>query len=228
LPKLLDNHRVYVVGGNFQIERIFENEGAKNVSNIQEATILCFTGGEDVTPELYGELKHPSTHCNPRRDAWEQACFLKGVKEKKLLVGICRGGQFLNVMNGGTLWQDVDNHALRGEHVMSYETLLPEGKGLLSREVMVTSTHHQMIIPNLKKNVKIWGWAGLSTRKAAGIQQKNGNGWLEFKMSGNHKSDCEIAYYNETRSLCFQPHPEYESKSTRDIFFTCIERALAA
>jgi GMP synthase-like glutamine amidotransferase len=229
VPKLLENHRVFVIGGNYQIERIFEHEGARNVRNIQDATLLCFTGGEDVTPELYGELKHPSTHCNPRRDAWEKACFDRGVKEKKFLIGICRGGQFLNVMNGGTLWQDVDNHAISGEHPMTYQTIIDkQGKAVLSRDILVTSTHHQMMIPNIKDGAQVWGWAGLSRYKAAGIKRKDTDDWLSFKLVPNHQSDCEIVYYNNTRSLCFQPHPEYSSKSTRDIFFTCIERALAA
>ena len=226
MPKLLEGHRVYVVGGNCAIERIFGEQGAASVTNLQDATIACFTGGEDVTPELYGEKRHPSTYCNPRRDLWEQTVFNKAVKDGKFLVGICRGGQFLNVMNGGTLWQDVDGHALRGTHQMIYEMNLGQG-GLLSRPVEVTSTHHQMMIPALQKGAKVWAWAGISTRKSSGVLTKDGT-WLEFKLSSPHKNDAEVIYYPSSRSLCFQPHPEYDSQSTRDIFFTCVERALAA
>lgn len=225
--KLLAQHKVYVIGGNHAIERIFKEEGAENVRSIAEASIVVWTGGADVSPELYKEIRHPTTTPNPQRDKWEAACFKQAQAQKKICVGICRGGQFLNVMNGGSLWQDVNNHAINGEHPVLYTQ--PTGEAMsLSRTIMVTSTHHQMMIPNIRDQAgQVWAWAGLATRKAAGVLSSNGS-YLTFAPKPGHQTDCEIVYYNRTKSLCFQPHPEYSSKSTKDLFFNCIERVLAA
>lgn len=224
MPKLLNAFRTHVIGGNHAIEVIFQQEGATLVSHLDMADIVVWTGGSDVNPALYGEEKHPSTAFDAKRDEFEKACYKRA--GLKLKVGICRGGQFLNVMNGGSLWQDVDGHAIAGEHPMQYELPLG-GQGVLSRTVLVTSTHHQMMIPNLRAQCEIWGKAGISTKKASGIRGQSGQ-FLCFERSHNTNGDAEIVYYPKSRSLCFQPHPEYNSKSTRDIFFTCIERMLAA
>lgn len=222
---LLLRHKVYVIGGNSAIERIFEDQGAVNVASLDHADIVVWTGGADVSPALYKEDRHPTTGPNPARDKFEQACFLRAAREKKICVGICRGGQFLNVMNGGTLWQDVNNHACAGEHPAVYEHKVSEVQ-TLSRTVNVTSTHHQMMIPNMRDKAQVWAWAGLSTLKTSGIKNALGQ-WVFITPREGHQSDCEIVFYPRTRSLCFQPHPEYNSKSTRDLFFTCLERVLA-
>lgn len=222
--KLLDKKRIYVVGGNYAIEKIFSEKGGTLVSNLDDADIVCFTGGADVSPGLYGEERHPTTMINEKRDAWEKVCFLRA--EKKLKVGICRGGQFLNVMNGGSLWQDVDCHAISGEHPLMYETFIGE-RSTVQRSVMVTSTHHQMMIPSIKNGAKVWAWAGLSTKKSSGIRMANKQ-WLFVEPKTGHQTDAEIVFYPRTKSLCFQPHPEYNSRSTHDLFFTCVERAMAS
>lgn len=227
MEKLLQNHKVFVIGGNDAIERIFQQKGAVSVPSIEQATIVVWTGGSDVSPDLYKEPKHPTTNNNPQRDKWEAACFNRAKAEKKLLVGICRGGQFLNVMNGGTLWQDVNNHAIAGEHPVTYDHEMSPNK-TLTRIVKVTSTHHQMMIPSIHQaGGRVWAWAGLSTRKWSGNKLANDK-YVCIEPKPGHQTDCEIVYYPRTRSLCFQPHPEYNSNSTRELFFTCIERALAA
>lgn len=218
--------RIYVIGGNFAIEKMFEKKGFTNVHNLNDAEIVCWTGGSDVSPHLYKEEPHPTTRCNFQRDKFEAVCFQKAAERKKILIGICRGGQFLNVMNGGSLWQDVDNHAIAGVHPLTYETKI-SGTTSLSRIILVTSTHHQMMIPNIRDGASVWAWAGLSSRKACGMKDSLGK-YRTFAIAPGHQSDCEIVYYPRTKSLCFQPHPEYDSKSTQDLFFTCLDRVEAA
>jgi gamma-glutamyl-gamma-aminobutyrate hydrolase PuuD len=99
--------------------------------------IVCFTGGEDVSPYMYGEEPHPATYSDKYRDEAEALIYEKCLRLDIPMVGICRGSQFLNVMNGGKLHQDIDNHAIRGYH----ECMDVYGK---TRDV--TSTHHQASI----------------------------------------------------------------------------------
>jgi putative glutamine amidotransferase len=69
---------------------------------------FLFSGGQDVAPELYGEL--PVDCCGavcPERDAMEKILLELVLESDKPVFGICRGIQFLNVFFGGTLYQDI-------------------------------------------------------------------------------------------------------------------------
>ena len=106
--------------------------------NLEEADIVMFTGGEDVTPSLYGAHQHPTTYSNIQRDMEEKAVFEK-VRPDQLCVGVCRGSQLLCVLNGGKLIQNVSGHAIFGTHPII---------GMDRNDVWeITSTHHQMQYP---------------------------------------------------------------------------------
>lgn len=69
---------------------------------------FLFPGGQDVCPRLYGE--EPSPQCGeqcPARDTMEQALLHAALRLDKPVLGICRGLQLMNVLLGGTLWQDL-------------------------------------------------------------------------------------------------------------------------
>lgn len=69
---------------------------------------FLFTGGQDVSPALYGEEALPvcGERC-PQRDAMERLLFRAAAGRDKPILGICRGLQLINVMLGGTLYQDL-------------------------------------------------------------------------------------------------------------------------
>lgn len=70
---------------------------------------LLLPGGPDVEPQRYGE--QPRDDCNlstaPQLDAAEFALARWALDGGKPLLAICRGIQVLNVVLGGTLWQDI-------------------------------------------------------------------------------------------------------------------------
>jgi putative glutamine amidotransferase len=69
--------------------------------------LVFFEGGEDIHPILYGGRYHNSIHANLKRD-WNEKIIYDFYKNKEtLFAGICRGSQFLNVMCGGTLFEDL-------------------------------------------------------------------------------------------------------------------------
>lgn len=128
--------RIYVVGPAKMYSKWIQNH--ELVDNLEDADIVMFTGGEDVDPSLYGCKKHSTTFSNLKRDLEEKAIFEK-VKPNQLCIGVCRGAQFLGVMNGGLLIQNVGNHAHFGTHTIVGT--------LYSDEWEITSTHHQMQYP---------------------------------------------------------------------------------
>ncbi|MDR2135556.1 MAG: gamma-glutamyl-gamma-aminobutyrate hydrolase family protein, partial [Treponema sp.] len=80
---------------------------------LRQASGLCagflFTGGQDLSPGLYG-AESPAL-CGPacaERDRMEASLFSIAVMEQgKPALGICRGIQLINVLLGGTLYQDL-------------------------------------------------------------------------------------------------------------------------
>lgn len=172
---------------------MFEDHGWEKADYLTEADIIVFTGGEDVDPALYGHDNHPSTHFNKERDRKEKVFFDMALIEGTPMVGICRGGQFLNVMNGGEMYQDVNGHAIIGTH-----SAIDKFTGEMFQ---VTSTHHQMMKPSRMGLVLVT--ANESTFK----EECPFPGKTVRHLTKNE--DVEVVYYNESNSLCFQPHPEH-------------------
>ena len=121
--------------------------GYVGTTDKNEADIFVLTGGADVEPAYYGERPHRETHFSEARDDYDSQlmCDLPKDMTGKMLVGICRGGQFLNVWHGGRMWQHVDGHAGIRHILQDVET---------GELVKVTSTHHQMMRPGDK--AEIW------------------------------------------------------------------------
>lgn len=175
--------------------------------------LVVFTGGPDVSPEFYGERKLPVSYTAPDRDKREKEIFEKYLLTPK--VGICRGGQFLNVMSGGSMFQDVNNHL--GSHLMTNLLKVP---GIDEDKIWVTSTHHQMMRA---------GKDGIVIGVALGDKPKKG---LATSYTSAFKQpipeyDTEVVWYPKTKSLCFQPHPEYMSGKNNlqmtDYFFKLLD-----
>lgn len=200
------NLKVFVVGGGYQYIQMFHDAGFKGALGVEDADILCFTGGEDVWPGMYGESPHPTTRFNKSRDDYESYIFCEAKAIRKPMIGICRGAQFLNVMNGGKLWQHVNNHAIARSHPVIHQKTGEE-------RFNMTSTHHQMMIPSEK--AEIIALAAEATRKESDTQV--------VELDKPQLEDAEVVWYPETWSLCFQPHPEFQQGDCRDYFLELVD-----
>lgn len=117
-----------------------------------------FTGGHDVNPRLYGAEKTGlcGAVCE-RRDELEQQIYELAWQQDKPVLGICRGIQLLNVLHGGTLYQDLeaeypDSHAVnhhmeppydRTVHRVEIEEDSPLYDVVKCTQMGVNSYHHQ-------------------------------------------------------------------------------------
>lgn len=186
--------KVFVVGGGFEYIRLLYGLGFDAAFNVETADVVLFTGGEDVDPQLYGERPLTQTHFNPNRDKIEIDIYKKARDLDIPMVGICRGGQFLNVMNGGKMWQHVNGHA-NGRHIATRQDKTNPDGSPISFEV--TSTHHQMMIPGEDAMI-------LMDAEVCSNKQSYGKA-----VDGRLGGDVEVVWYDKTNCLCFQPHPEY-------------------
>lgn len=210
--KEMPRPKVYIVGGGFDYIRLMFNLGCDGAKGLDDADLVLFTGGEDVNPELYGEVPLPKTHFSRQRDERDIAVY-KGAIERELpMVGICRGGQFLNVMNKGRMWQHVNGHT--GNHIARIE-VPPFNNGNKRRTIEVTSTHHQMMIPPEH---------GFILMTATVATEKDSCGYSKI---GKHENDpdVEAVYFDDTHCLCFQPHPEFNNCPPEcvDFFEECLD-----
>lgn len=170
----------------------------------EKLDLIIFWGGEDISPSLYNERNTHSMANNylSKRDAYETYVY-KLAKEKQIpMLGICRGAQLLCALNGGRLWQHVENHG------HAHEIRLTETNELLK----VTSTHHQMMRPT--KEMKVLGVSA----KVLSPMKYNENG-----AYNTEEDEAEIVFIPQVRALCIQGHPEYTeptsefSRLTKDL-----------
>ena len=182
------------------------------VQSVAEADIVVWTGGEDISPSLYGEKPLSGTYFSVKRDESDLATIEEAYKAGKFLIGICRGAQLLNVVpNGGRLWQDVNNH---GSNIHKcFDTL----KGSY---VTLNSVHHQML--RVTDKAQVLCWTAESTRR-----QSQNEAWAKPKTVNDIvrevDKDPEVVWYPETRSFLFQGHPEFGHPPTTRYFFQLLD-----
>lgn len=68
---------------------------------------FLFTGGHDIDPKMYGQVPDPRGDYCPPRDRLEEFVLMGALARNVPVLGICRGMQLLNVILGGTLYQDI-------------------------------------------------------------------------------------------------------------------------
>ena len=120
---------------------------------------IIFTGGCNVESQWYGEKPlGEETKEDVLRNGFERDLFLAAKKKKKPILGVCRGCQLINVMQGGTLVQNIDSqlntavyHKGTGCRISEklHRVVLAEDSRLKNaynqQEVPVNSFHEQCI-----------------------------------------------------------------------------------
>jgi putative glutamine amidotransferase len=117
------------------------------------ADALVVSGSHsDVHPRVYGEAPTPVLRGEPDpRSDWRDLAVLRAALRADVpLIGVCRGHQLLNVLSGGTLYQDVE---LAGPSPVEHTTeahpvstaAASTVRGLVGRRSSVPSRHHQAV-----------------------------------------------------------------------------------
>ena len=125
---------------------------------------LALMGGSDIAPQRYGHAPHPATEAaDAGVDESEFGLARACLRDRKPVLGICRGSQVLNVAAGGTLIQDVPSlvpgavphyaaawpTTLDDPPGSRHEIRLLQGSRLAAMldgvELVVNSYHHQSV-----------------------------------------------------------------------------------
>ena len=117
-----------------------------------------FTGGNDVNPTLYKAKKKDCCGLiNPIRDEMEKNLYEIAKRDDKAILGICRGIQIINVLEGGSLYQDLESdhpskviHKMEGNYDKKSHSVYVFHDSPLRNLVQVdslgvNSLHHQAV-----------------------------------------------------------------------------------
>ena len=111
---------------------------------------LILAGGADIDPASYGAETHPATKgVWPERDRFEIALGTRALERDMPVLGICRGMEMLNVIQGGTLNQHLGLELHRHTPGVFTDHRVELQPGSLAARVVgsdtteVKSAHHQ-------------------------------------------------------------------------------------
>lgn len=189
----------------FKVDNYTARDVVEGKYQIWGYDLVVFGGGTDVSPELYGEHNLLSGQSDRIRDFYEICVYKMCINHGVPMAGICRGSQFLCVMEEGSLFQHVTNHAIGGTHRL-YRT---DG----GSDVHVTSTHHQMMRPTPEMKV-----LGVANQKSTKWSVEFAEEVLQ-EPTDKPDDDIEVVVSEDNCVLMFQPHPEYGFKECEEYFF---------
>lgn len=181
---------------------------------------FVLSGGCDIDTALYQGAKdypHQPEAFETKRDHFESSLYWFAKKHKKPLLGICRGMQLVQVVEGGKLIQDLGEtanliHKKAGNTDRKHRIQVNEGSLLASISQQssgeVNSAHHQAIDPtHLGQNLLISAWSPDSQSPEA----------LEYQ----NKQD-------QAFMLCVQWHPERMEEKEKSPFSENIKQSFLA
>lgn len=128
---------------------------------------FLFTGGHDVSPELYNENPLDGlVSCCMKRDKMESYILKKTIQINKPVLGICRGIQFINAALGGTLYQNLPTQfETETEHHQNppYDVPVHKVKVIkdsplykcLNSELLDVNSYHHQAVKDLAPNLKV-------------------------------------------------------------------------
>ncbi len=147
-----------------------DDYGVKEIADKIDGLVIV--GAPDLPVKIYNG-QQPDTDeyeiMHPKRELFDRAIFLEVKKKQKPILATCAGLQHINVIYGGTLYEDLPNsfkstieHYLVNGNYSTHTVNLESGS--LVHQVMktscpsVSSTHHQGI-RKLGQGLKAVGWS---------------------------------------------------------------------
>ena len=113
---------------------------------------ILFSGGEDLNPLWYGEeILNETVEIDPVRDLSDSLLARAVLESGKPVLAICRGEQLMNIMLGGSLYQDIPSQVAEPvQHSESVHKIGIEPGSVLAAlygtdSLLVNSFHHQAV-----------------------------------------------------------------------------------
>ncbi|TKC55980.1 gamma-glutamyl-gamma-aminobutyrate hydrolase family protein [Pedobacter hiemivivus] len=171
-----------------EIELVELSFRKNNRSDIEKCDGFVLTGGIDVLPAIYGgaeEYPYKPDVFLPERDEFERLIYDYSQKAKLPVLGICRGMQYINILEGGKVFED-NGAALNELHKKGSEDKV-HGLNIVEDSLLyavtgkavgqVNSAHHQGVDPErLGKNLMANAYADTPDALIEGLEFKDKTG----------------------------------------------------
>ncbi|MHA8062382.1 gamma-glutamyl-gamma-aminobutyrate hydrolase family protein [Aquirufa aurantiipilula] len=203
-----------------KVELVELKANFSTLSDFESCDGFVLSGGCDIDTALYHgtpEYPHKPEEFETERDHFEASIYLHAKNHHKPLLGICRGMQLVQVVEGGKLIQDLGEtanliHKKAGNTDRKHQIQVSEGSLLaaISQKSTgeVNSAHHQAIDPKqLGENLFISAWSTDSQSPEA----------LEYQNKEN-----------QAFMLCLQWHPERMEEKEQNPFSENIKQSFLA
>ena len=201
------------------IELVELNFEKNNIEDIYQCGGFVLTGGVDVHPSFYNGktiYNNKPSSLQPERDHFEEKIYRYSQLNKLPVLGICRGMQLINVLEGGKLIQDLDNgNARHRKEESDKEHSIATGRNTLLHQIAgsvsgnVNSAHHQAIDPNaIGDNLLVNAYDDDDETIIEGLEFKNKTG--------------------KAFMLCIQWHPERMKDKEENPFSENIKKQFLA
>lgn len=151
-------HQNYVnwLKGNDNIEIIKLSPEENNADAIKDCDALVLSGGIDIDPQLSGGQVHYANKPDKwhlKRDLFEKSLYEFALNNDMPVLGICRGLQLVNVLQGGSLIDDLSelNEKHKKEGTTDKAHIIKIKENSLLNEIVkinageVNSAHHQSV-----------------------------------------------------------------------------------
>ncbi|HMA35966.1 MAG TPA: gamma-glutamyl-gamma-aminobutyrate hydrolase family protein [Chloroflexia bacterium] len=135
---------------------------------------LLIPGGVDINPRFFNAAAHPEVDLPDNGlDFVETTMLPWAIADDLPVFGICRGQQVLNVIMGGTLWQDIPSeYATVFDHRESYKRkirdylahdvrIAPESRlhGIVGADRIWVNTSHHQAVRAVAPGLRATAWA---------------------------------------------------------------------
>ena len=161
------NYHDWFASDSVQVLKLSSKEN--NVADVDRCDGIVLSGGEDVHPKYYGhpewmerkeELK---LDVNEARDDFEMQVIDRSIKNKKPILGICRGLQIANVYFKGTLIPDLQGktrsrHSKNAGYDQTHEVKIDTDSclsGIIHAESGITNSAHHQAADKIGKGLKV-------------------------------------------------------------------------
>lgn len=145
---------------------------------------FLFTGGHDVSPEMYGETKSDKCgECCIIRDRMEKLLLNEVLKLNKPVLGICRGIQLINAVSGGTLYQDlpsqkpseINHHQTPPYDIPVHRVNIIENTllyDIIKKDTLSVNSYHHQAVKELSPKLTAMAYSPDGLIEAAGMNDK--------------------------------------------------------
>ena len=175
---------------------------------------LILAGGSDIDPASYGAREHPETGTTwPERDRFELALGTRALERDMPLLGICRGMEMMNVIQGGTLNQHLGLELHRHTPGVFADHRVRLERGSLAARVVggetteVKSAHHQGV-EQLGEGVVVTGHADDGVVEAIELPEKTFAVGVLWHPEEDERSRVIGSLVNEARERMEAAAPE--------------------